>query len=124
MRKLAQDELLALPNVGPSIREDLRRLGVNSLATLAEQDADELYVRIGRMDGRFHDPCLWDTFAAIIDMAEGRASGGVVDLHAPAQGPAGEGRLPLKALRSAASAAASALRPPAARPAPDRRGGR
>ena len=71
MRKRAQDELLALPNVGPSIREDLRRLGVNSLATLAEQDADELYVRIGRLAGRFHDPCLWDTFAAIIDMAKG-----------------------------------------------------
>ncbi len=71
MRGRAQDELLALPNVGPSVREDLRRLGVNSLATLAEQDADELYVRIGRMDGRLHDPCLWDTFAAIIDMARG-----------------------------------------------------
>ena len=29
MTKRAKDELLALPNVGPSIREDLRRLGLD-----------------------------------------------------------------------------------------------
>ena len=71
MTPKAKDKLLALPNVGPSVRGDLRRLGVDSLAELARQDPDELFVRIGRMDGRFHDPCLWDTFAAIIHMARG-----------------------------------------------------
>ena len=71
MKRQGKDDLLALPNVGPAIREDLKRLGVDSLADLAAQDADELYLRLGRMDGRFHDPCLWDTFAAIIHMAKG-----------------------------------------------------
>lgn len=73
MRRRARDPLLDLPNVGPAVREDLRRLGVDSLEDLARQDADELFLRLARMDGRFHDPCLWDTFAAIIRMARGGA---------------------------------------------------
>ncbi|MFN8010724.1 MAG: helix-hairpin-helix domain-containing protein [Holophagaceae bacterium] len=71
MKARAKDPLLALPNVGPAVREDLRRLGVDSLEALAEQEADELYVRLARLDGRFHDPCVWDTFEAIIRMARG-----------------------------------------------------
>ena len=67
----AKDELLALPNIGPAMREDLRRLGVDSVAQLAQQDADELYVRLGRLDGRLHDPCVWDTFASVIAIAKG-----------------------------------------------------
>jgi hypothetical protein len=53
------------------VREDLRRLGIDTLEDLARQDADELYLRLARMDGRLHDPCLWDTFEAIIRMAGG-----------------------------------------------------
>ncbi len=71
MKPRPKDELMALPNVGKAMREDLRRLGVESLARLAAQDADELYVRLGRMDGGLHDPCVWDTFASIIDIARG-----------------------------------------------------
>lgn len=66
-----RDPLLALPNVGPAVREDLRRLGVDSLEELARQGADALYLRLARLDGRFHDPCVWDTFEAIIRMARG-----------------------------------------------------
>ncbi|HJV47761.1 MAG TPA: helix-hairpin-helix domain-containing protein [Geothrix sp.] len=72
--RAAKDELLALRNLGPALREDLRRLGVDSVAQLAEQDADELYVRLGRMDGRLHDPCVWDSLAAVIDIARGGPS--------------------------------------------------
>lgn len=70
-RRAPRDPLLALPNVGPRVREDLRRLGVDTLEELARQDADALYLRLARMDGRFHDPCVWDTFEAIIRMARG-----------------------------------------------------
>ncbi len=71
MKARGKDPLLALPNVGPAVREDLRRLGIGTLEDLARQEADALYLRLARMDGRLHDPCVWDTFEAIIRMARG-----------------------------------------------------
>lgn len=65
------DDLSAIRNLGPATRADLARLGVSTRHELALQDPDELYVRISRMDGRAHDPCVWDTFAAIIHIAQG-----------------------------------------------------
>lgn len=61
-----RDELIALMNVGKATRGWLAELGIDDVATLARQNADELYVRLQRQRGVAFDPCLHDTFRAAI----------------------------------------------------------
>lgn len=68
-RRTAGDELTALANIGPAIREDLRLLGIDTVVALADQEADALYQRLNQLTGRRHDPCVWDVFAAAIHQA-------------------------------------------------------
>ena len=56
-------------NVGKATYQDLMLLEINSIAELANADADELYARIQTLTGKKHDPCVWDVFAAIIHEA-------------------------------------------------------
>jgi hypothetical protein len=63
-------ELESLANVGASIRADLQRLGIETVAQLAKQDADKLYAKLEKIDGLKSDPCVWDTFAAAIHQAK------------------------------------------------------
>lgn len=60
------DELRALRNIGPAMQRDLDRLGIRSCAQLARADADRLYLKLQRLTGQRHDPCVWDSFAAAI----------------------------------------------------------
>jgi predicted flap endonuclease-1-like 5' DNA nuclease len=62
-------DLLALRNIGPAMKRDLDRLGIRSCAQLARADADRLYLKLQRLTGRRHDPCVWDSFAAAIHQA-------------------------------------------------------
>lgn len=64
-------ELQKIPNVGPAVADDLIRLGIHSLEELAEQDPDEMYERLCNLDGKRHDPCVRDVFAAVTDFARG-----------------------------------------------------
>jgi Pathogenicity locus len=64
--------LTAIPNVGPKIARKLLALDVHGLDDLRGRDADELFERLCAMDGRRHDPCLLDTFAAAVEYADGR----------------------------------------------------
>jgi len=61
--------LRSLMNVGPAIEGYLVGLGVGSIRDLAKQDADTLYQRLQRQWRRTVDPCLYDTFRAIIHEA-------------------------------------------------------
>lgn len=61
--------LRSLMNVGPAIEGYLVGLGVGSIRDLAKQDADALYQRLQRRWRRRIDPCLYDTFCAIIHEA-------------------------------------------------------
>jgi hypothetical protein len=63
------DELRALANVGAATQADFAVLGIDTVAQLAKQEADELYGRLNEITGRRHDPCVWDTFAATIHQA-------------------------------------------------------
>ncbi len=63
--------LQEIPNVGPAIARDLLRLGMTSRADLAGQDPDALYARLCEMDGVRHDPCVLDTFTAVVAYANG-----------------------------------------------------
>ncbi len=64
-------ELLALTNLGPRTLGYLSELGVASVRELAQQSADELYVRLQRQRGVAFDPCLHDLFTAVIAEAKG-----------------------------------------------------
>lgn len=64
-----KSELFKLKNVGQATYKDLTKLGIHSVAELAQEDPDELYVRLQIITNRKHDPCVWDVFAAIIHEA-------------------------------------------------------
>lgn len=63
--------LTAIPNVGPAVARMLERLGVAELDDLRGGDPDALFQRICTLDGRRHDPCLLDTFTAVVAYADG-----------------------------------------------------
>ena len=60
-----------LPNVGPAVARDLRRLGITTPGELPGRDPYALYDDLCRLSGRRHDPCLLDTFIAVIRYMEG-----------------------------------------------------
>jgi Pathogenicity locus len=68
---MSENDLRALPNIGPAVAKILMRLGIERQDDLRGQIADELYRRLCEMDGRRHDPCLFDTFVAAVDHANG-----------------------------------------------------
>ena len=60
-----------IPNVGPAIAGDLRRLGITSPAQLPGRDPYGMYDDLCRITGQRHDPCLLDTFIAAVRYMEG-----------------------------------------------------
>jgi len=62
-------DLRSLMNVGPAVETYLLDLGIHSIDELAKQEADDLYRRLQRRLGKACDPCLYDTFSAIIHEA-------------------------------------------------------
>jgi hypothetical protein len=62
-----------LPNVGPAIAQDLRRLGIEHPSQLADRDALTLYRQLCEVSGRRQDPCVLDTFLAATDFMRGAA---------------------------------------------------
>ena len=60
-----------IPNVGPAVAADLRRLGIKSPGELSGRDPYALYDDLCRLTGQRHDPCLLDTFSAAVWFADG-----------------------------------------------------
>ena len=60
-----------IPNIGPSIADDLRALDIFEPAQLVGKDPYELYRRMNGISGVVHDPCLCDTFIAAVRFMEG-----------------------------------------------------
>jgi hypothetical protein len=58
------ERLEQLPNIGPSIAADLRLIGIQHPAQLAEADAFALYQALQQATGKRQDPCVLDTFMA------------------------------------------------------------
>ena len=57
--------LESLPNIGRSIADDLRLLGIQVPTDLLGQDPYTLYQDLCIQTGTRHDPCLLDTFIAV-----------------------------------------------------------
>ena len=71
MRKRSVAVLEEIPNVGPSISADLRRIGIARPAQLPGQDPYALYARLCAATGAHQDPCVLDVFIAAVRYMEG-----------------------------------------------------
>jgi hypothetical protein len=60
-----------LPNIGPALAADLRRIGIQHPADLRGKDAFALYQQLCAATGQRHDPCVLDTFMAATDFMRG-----------------------------------------------------
>ena len=67
----AAQRLEDIPNIGPSIADDLRALDIFEPAQLCGQDPYELYARSNAVAGVVQDPCLCDAFIAAVRFMEG-----------------------------------------------------
>jgi len=63
--------LTDLPNIGPSLAGDLRRIGINHPGQLVGQDPVELYGILCELTGTRQDPCVLDIFMSITDFMNG-----------------------------------------------------
>jgi hypothetical protein len=61
-----------LPNVGPAVASDLRRLRIFTPAELHGRDPYAMYADLCRITGQRHDPCLLDTFIAAVRYMAGQ----------------------------------------------------
>jgi hypothetical protein len=68
-RRLAS--LTDLPNVGPSIAEDLRQIGIREPNDLAGKSPLDLYDELNRRTRTRHDPCLLDVFMSVTSFMDG-----------------------------------------------------
>lgn len=68
---MSERDLRTLPNIGPAMARDLIRIGIEQPDDLRGQDPGELYRRLCAVDGRRHDPCVLDTFTAVVDFVNG-----------------------------------------------------
>lgn len=60
-----------LPNIGMAMAEDLRLLGIEHPDQLIGQDPLQLWRGLEQKTGQRHDPCVLDTFMAVIHFMEG-----------------------------------------------------
>jgi hypothetical protein len=63
-----------LPNIGPSLAADLRRIGIKTPRELKGRDAFVLYQNLNAATGKRNDPCVLDTFMAAVDFMNGAAA--------------------------------------------------
>lgn len=60
-----------IPNIGPAIAKDFKILGIKSPNELATLDPFEMYSNLCRLTNHRHDPCVLDTFMAVVDFMNG-----------------------------------------------------
>jgi hypothetical protein len=64
-------KLQQIPNVGPAIAADLLLLGVARPADLIQRDPYAMYDELCRLTKQRHDPCVLDTFIAVVRFMSG-----------------------------------------------------
>ena len=65
------ERLEQLPNIGPSLAQDLRAIGIQDPQQLSGRDPFELYRALCTASGKRQDPCVLDTFMAATDFMNG-----------------------------------------------------
>lgn len=64
-------QLEHIPNIGHALADDLRNLGIRTPQDLVEQDGWVLYETLCLSSGKYHDPCVLDTFIAATEFMRG-----------------------------------------------------
>jgi hypothetical protein len=64
-------KLTDLPNIGPSLADDLRLIGIDTPEQLKGKEAIELYEMLCEKTGAKHDPCVLDVFMSVTDFMNG-----------------------------------------------------
>ncbi|GJQ54045.1 MAG: hypothetical protein HKUEN07_06140 [Rhodocyclaceae bacterium] len=68
----AQAKVLTdIPNIGKSITQDLRGLGIHTPVQVKTMDPLAMYQALRTPMGQRHDPCVLDTFLAAKDFMNG-----------------------------------------------------
>jgi hypothetical protein len=65
-KQAALRRLQEIPGVGPSIAEDLYRLGIKKVSCLKGKDPEKLYAKFCAMEGRPIDLCLLYVFRGAV----------------------------------------------------------
>ena len=60
-----------IPNVGRRVARDFRKLGFSKPIELLGKDPFALYMKLNKLDGKRHDPCLLDVFMSVADYVSG-----------------------------------------------------
>jgi hypothetical protein len=68
------NRLTDLPNVGPSIAQDLKLIGISTPAQLKGQNPVPLYDNLCLKTGVRQDPCVLDVFISITRFMDGEAA--------------------------------------------------
>lgn len=63
--------LTTIPGVGPSIAEDLARLGYGMVEDLRDEDPEAMYKKLMDMEGRHVDRCVLYVFRCAVYFARG-----------------------------------------------------
>jgi hypothetical protein len=71
MNREKYTRLEEIPNIGPSLAEDLRLVGVSHPRDLIGRDPYEMYEELCRKTGERHDPCVIDVFISAVRFMEG-----------------------------------------------------
>ena len=62
--------LQTIPNIGPSLAQDLYDLGYREPKDLKRQDPFAMYKKLCKKSGTRQDPCVLDTFMAAVHYAD------------------------------------------------------
>lgn len=60
-----------LPNVGPAMARDLRRIGIHRPQDVRGRDPVELYQALCHLTGQRQDPCVLDVFMSVTRFMDG-----------------------------------------------------
>jgi hypothetical protein len=63
-----------IPNVGKEIAKDFVLLGLKTPEELISQNAFDLYIRLCQRTKSYHDPCVLDTFLAVVEFMNGKSN--------------------------------------------------
>lgn len=65
------ERFVDLPNIGPAMAADFVLLGMKRPADLVGRDPHELFARLCKITRSKQDPCVLDTFMAVVDYVGG-----------------------------------------------------
>ncbi len=63
-----------IPNIGPAMVRDFYLLGVNSPHDLKNKSPIQLYKKLCQIRGIRQDPCVLDTYMAVVDFMNGASA--------------------------------------------------